>query len=126
MPFYTPRFEVSDFEGGKHILASEHLQYLEAGATLDGTKFPAGAYGPGKLIARNTTSGKFEPFTTATGFDEFAVLEYGFYSDGKTDLIAGSVIVRGSVYEKKLADVPTDEFKKLVPMIRFVKHIKTV
>lgn len=122
MPFYTPKFSVTDFSGGKGILASEHLQYLEAGATLDASKFTKGTYGPGKLIARNITSGKFEPFTVELGFDNFSVLEYGFESDGVDDLIAGSVIVRGSVYEAKLADVPTAEFKALTPMIRYVSH----
>lgn len=122
MPFYTPKFSVSEFTGGNGILASEHLQYLEAGATLDATKFSTGAQGAGKLIARNLTSGKFEPFSAAEGFDNFSVLEYGFDNDGVNDLIAGSVIVRGSVYTAKLADVPADEFKALVPMIRFVSH----
>lgn len=126
MPFYTPSFSRTDFQGGNNILASEHLQYLEAGATLDGTTFPAKAYGPGLLIARNTTTGKFEPFTVAAGYDNFAVLEYGFVADGATDKIAGSVIVRGSVYEKKL-DATTrglvETFKPLAPMIRFVTHV---
>lgn len=122
MPFYTPSFEVSDFSGQKGILASEHIQYLEAGATLDATKFDTGENKAGKLIARNLETGKFEPFTVAEGFDNFSVLEYGFINDGKNDLVAGSVIVRGSVYEDKLADEVTDEFKALVPMIRFVTH----
>lgn len=122
MPFYTPKFSVTEFTGSNGILASEHLQYLEAGATLDATKFTTGVQGAGKLIARNTTSGKFEPFTAAAGFDNFSVLEYGFDNDGVNDLIAGSVIVRGSVYEAKLADVPSTEFKALTPMIRYVSH----
>lgn len=122
MPFYTPKFEVTDFKGQKGILASEHVQYIEAGATLDATKFDVGENGAGKLIARNETTGKFEPFTVAEGFDNFSVLEYGFINDGENDLIAGSVIVRGSVYEAKLADEVTDEFKALTPMIRFVTH----
>lgn len=123
MSFYTPKFSVTEFTGRKGILASEHLQYLEAGATLDATKFEVGAGGAGKLIARNVATGKFEPFTAAEGFDNFSVLEYGFDNDGVNDVIAGSVIVRGSIYEAKIADVPSDEFKTLVPMIRFVSHI---
>ena len=122
MPFYTPKFEVGEFSGGKGILASEHLQYLEAGATLDATKFATGANKPGRLIARNLASGKFEPFTAAEGFDNFSVLEYGYENDGVNDVIAGSVIVRGSVYEAKLADAVTVEFKALTPMIRYVTH----
>lgn len=122
MPFYTPKFSVTDFSGGTGILASEHIQYLEAGATLDAAKFSTATHAPGKLIARNTTSGKFEPFTVVEGFDNFAVLEYGFDNDGVNDLIAGSVIVRGSVYEAKLADTPSAEFKTVTPMIRYVSH----
>lgn len=122
MPFYTPKFSVSDFSGGNGILASEHLQYLEAGATLDATKFSVGAQGAGKLIARNLSTGKFEPFSAVEGFDNFSVLEYGFTNDGENDLIAGSVIVRGSVYEDKLADEPSAEFKAATPMIRYVSH----
>lgn len=122
MPFYTPSFSVSEFTGGNGILASIHLQYLEAGATLDAAAFSTGSQGAGKLIARNVATGKFEPFTAAEGFDNFSVLEYGFDNDGVNDRIAGSVIVRGSVYEAKLADEPSAEFKALVPMIRFVSH----
>lgn len=122
MPFYTPKFSVTEFEGSNGILASEHLQYLEAGATLDSSVFATGKHEAGKLIARNTTSGKFEPFTLAAGYDNFSVLEYGFENDGENDLIAGSVLVRASVYEAKLADVPSAEFKALTPMIRYVSH----
>lgn len=126
MPFYTPKFEVSDFTGGKGILASEHVQYLEAGATLDATAFSTGKHEPGKLIARNVSTGKFEPVAGAEaldGFDNFSILEYGFENDGENDLIAGSVIVRGSVYEAKLADEVSDAFKAETPMIRYVSHV---
>lgn len=129
MPFYTPKFEVTGFTGSNGILASEHLQYLEAGATLDATAFPTGTNGAGKLIARNLTTGKFEPFkeagedeTAGEGFDNFSVLEYGYDNDGVNDVIAGSVIVRGSVYEDKLADEVSADFKALTPMIRYVSH----
>lgn len=122
MPFYTPKFEVTGFTGSNGILASEHLQYLEAGATLDAAAFPTGSNGAGKLIARNLTTGKFEPFTAAEGFDNFSILEYGYDNDGVNDVIAGSVIVRGSVYEDKLADTVSADFKALTPMIRYVSH----
>ena len=122
MPFYTPKFSVTEFTGSNGILASEHLQYLEAGATLDSAVFTVGVHGAGKLIARNVATGKFEPFTVELGFDNFSILEYAFENDGVNDLIAGSVIVRGSVYEAKLADVPSAEFKTLTPMIRYVSH----
>jgi hypothetical protein len=123
MPLYTPKFSNEPFKGGKNILASEHLQFIEGGATLDATKFATGYHNVGKLIARNTTSGKFEPFSAVEGFDNFGILNVDFNNDGTNDLIAGEVIVRGSVYEAKLADAVTAEFKAANPLIRYVKHI---
>lgn len=124
MPAYSLKTSQTAFRGGKNILASEHLQFIEGGATLDGTKFSAGKVEVGTLIARNTTSGKFEPFTTATGFDNFGILNIDLVSDGATDFIVGEVIVRGSVYEAKLpTNAALADFKTVTPMIRFVTHI---
>ena len=120
---YVPKFTRAAFVGGKNILASEHLQYIEGGATLDATAFDTGYNEVGQIIARNTTSGKFEPFSAVEGFDNFAVLDEDFYNDGESDLIAGQVIVRGSVYEEKLPQEVPDEFKAANPLIRYVKHI---
>src|SRR5690625_2835153 len=121
---YGPIFKKEDFVGGKNILASEHFQYIEGGATLDYTKFPTGHNELGLLIARNETTGKFEPFSAVEGFDDFAVLNIDFKNDYEQDLIAGEVLVRGSVYEDKLPQEVPAEFKEAAPMIRFVKHIK--
>ncbi len=123
MPLYTPKFSNEPFKGGKNILASEHLQFIEGGATLDATAFATGYHDVGKLIARNTTSGKYEPFSAVAGFDNFGILNVDFTNDGTNDLIAGEVIVRGSVYEAKLADAVSDEFKAANQQIRYVKHI---
>lgn len=123
MPLYTPKFSNEAFRGGKNILASEHLQFIEGGATLDATEFATGYHEVGKLIARNTTSGKYEPFSLVAGFDNFGILNVDFTNDGTNDLVAGEVIVRGSVYEAKLADVVTAEFKAANPQIRYVTHI---
>ena len=120
---YVPKFTRAEFAGGKNILASEHLQYIEGGATLDASAFTVGYNDVGLAIARNTTTGKFEPFSAVEGFDNFAILDEDFINDGESDLIAGQVIVRGSVYEEKLAEEVSDEFKAANPMIRFVKHI---
>ena len=120
---YVPKFTKAAFVGGKNILASEHLQYIEGGATLDATAFDTGYNEVGQIIARNTTSGKFEPFSAVEGFDNFAVLDEDFYNDGESDLIAGQVIVRGSVYEEKLPQEVPAEFKAANPQIRYVKHI---
>lgn len=126
MPLYTPKFSNEEFSGGKNILASEHLQFIEGGATLDATKFATGYHEVGKLVARNTTSGKFEPVADAedlAGYDNFGILNVDFNNDGKNDAVAGEVIVRGSVYEDKLADTVSDAFKAANPMIRYVNHV---
>src|SRR5690625_7881800 len=81
----------------------EHLQFVEAGATLDHTEFPTGFNEVGALVARNEATGKFEPFTAVEGYDDFGILNEDFRNDYEQDLIAGEVIVRGSVYEDKLA-----------------------
>ena len=121
---YGPKFGGTEFRGGKNILASEHLQYLENGATLDATAFGAGYVEVGTPIARNTTSGKFEPFSAVEGYDNFSILNIDVDMDGEQDQIAGEVIVRGSVYEQKLPVEVTAEFKAANPMIRYVSAIK--
>lgn len=120
---YGPIFKKTDFVGGKNILASEHLQYIEGGATLDHTKFPTGYNPVGLLIARNLATGKFEPFSTTEGFDNFAILNEDFDNSFEQDLIVGEVIVRGSVYEEKLPVEVTAEFKEANPLIRYVSHV---
>jgi len=119
---YGPIFRKTDFVGGKNILASEHLQYIEGGATLDHTKFDTGHNEVGLLIARNQSTGKFEPFSEVEGYDNFAVLNEDFKNDYGQDLIVGEVIVRGSVYAEKLPQEVPAEFKEANPMIRFVTH----
>ena len=109
----------TEFVGGKNILASSHVQFKEVGGTMDATKFATGKVEVGQAVARSEATGKFEPFTTTTGFDDFAILNVDFINDGKTDTHVGELIVRGSVYKKKLVGV-TDEFKAKTPMIRYV------
>lgn len=120
---YGPKFSKTDFRGGRNILASEHLEYVKGGATLDHTKFPAGHNEVGALIARSTTSGKYEPFSVTEGFDNFSVLNVDFVNDASQDLIAGEVAVRGSFYEAKLPKAVPAEFKEVTPMIQFISHI---
>lgn len=125
MPLYTPKFSTSGFKGGKNILASEHVQMIEGGATLDAKKFSTGFHDVGKLIARNTTSGKYEPVagkSDMTGFDNAGILNVDFENDGVNDLVAGEVIIRGSVYTAKLADTVPQFFKDANPLIRYVTH----
>lgn len=125
---YTLKPTRTAFSGGKNILASEHVQFIEGGATLDATKFGAGLIEVGTLIVRNTTTGKFEPYADdagsfPSGYDEPAVLNVDVECNGVDDVIVGEVIVRGSVYEAKLPVAPSEHFKAKAPMIRFVKEI---
>lgn len=126
MPLYTPKSSSTDFVGGKNILASEHLQFIEAAATLDAQAFGAGYHDVGKLIGRNLSTGLYEPVAELEDFsthDNFGILNVDWDCDGENNVVAGEVIVRGSVYEAKLADEVSAEFKAEVPMIRFVTHI---
>ena len=123
MPVYTPKFNETVFKGGKNILASEHFQFIEAGGTLDATAFTTGYHDSGKLVARNTTTGKFEPFSAVEGFDNFSITNVDFDNDGTNDMIIGELLTRASVYEEKLADEVPAEFKAANPLIRYVTHI---
>lgn len=120
---YGPIFSKTTLSGGKNILASEHLQFVEGGATLAHDKFPTGFNEVGAQVAKSDATGKFEPFTVVEGFTDFGVLNEDFNNNYEQDLIAGEVIVRGSVYEAKLPAAVTAEFKAANPMIRYVKHI---
>lgn len=120
---YTPKFGGTDFRGGINILASEHLQFIESGATLDADAFGVAYVPVGTQIARNLSTGKFEEYSVTEGYDEFSILNIDVDMDGVNDVIVGEVIVRGSVYEQKLPNEVADEFKAANDNIRYVKHI---
>lgn len=123
---YTLQTSQADFQGGKTILASEHFQFIEAGATLDAEAFGQGKIEVGTLVGRNTTTGKFEGVAGAEdleNFDNFGILNHDAICNGKDDIIVGEVIIRGSVYEAKLPTEVSDEFKAQTPMIRYVNHV---
>lgn len=126
---YTLKSVRTDFRGGKNILASEIVQYVHGGATLDGNKFPAGLIEVGTLIARNTSTGKYEPYSETTpgtlepGFDNFYILNEDHDHDGVSDAVTGAVIIEGSVYEAKLPVQPSASFKAANPNVHYVKHI---
>lgn len=128
---YTLKQTSTDFVGGKNILASEHVQYVHGGATLDGEKFPAGLIEVGTLIARNKTTGKYEPFeesflgddVSASTHDNCSILNENHNHDGETDAVTGAVIIVGSVYEAKLPVTVPENFKKANPNIFYVTHI---
>ena len=126
---YTLKQTEVQFRGGKNILASEHVQYVHGGATLDGAAFPEGYIEVVTLIARNTATGKYEPFAAGAegalpeGFDNFYILNEDHEHDGESDAVSGAVIIEGSVYEAKLpVEVPA-AFKQANPNIHYVSHI---
>lgn len=123
MPSYHLQTSRTAFKGGKNILASEHLQFIEAGATLDATAIGAKYLDVGTLVARNTTTGKFEEFSATLGFDNFGILNIDVQMDGQNDVVVGEVIVRGSVYEAKLPTAVSADFKDANKLIRYVNHI---
>lgn len=115
--------ERTQFRGGKNILASEIVQYVHGGATFDASAFEAGIIEVGQLVARNQETGKYEPFSTVEGFDNFYILNEDHDHDGVSDFVSGAVIIEGSVYEPKLpVEVPA-EFKAQNPNIHYVNHI---
>ena len=120
---YTLKNNRTQFRGGKNILASEHVQYVHGGVTFDAAAFPEGYIEVGQLVARNTTSGKYEPFSVVEGYDNFYILNEDHDHDGESDFVSGAVIIEGSVYEAKLpVEVPA-EFKAQNQNIHYVTHI---
>ncbi|MGE6896825.1 hypothetical protein [Priestia flexa] len=121
---YSLKDERTPFRGGKNILASIHMQYTEEGATLDASKIGANYLPVGTPIARNLTTGKYEVFSTATGFDDFSLLNVDVDCDGTHDVFVGEVLIRASVYDAKLPNTVTQAFKDLTkPLIRYVKNV---
>lgn len=117
---YNLQTSQTSFKGGKNILASEHLQFVEGGATIRGGE---GALECGQAIARVAADGKWVKFADADvdNYDDFGILNVDV--DATTyDTVVGEVIVRGSVYDAKLIGA-TDTFKEKVPNIRFVKEV---
>lgn len=112
--------------GGKNILASSLFQYVHGGATFDGSKFEKGLVEVGTLVARNDSTGKYEPFKTASGYSNFYVLNEDHNHDGETDFVTGAVITDGSVYAAKLPQASQSVLKTFEPLnqnIHFVDHV---
>lgn len=123
MAGYTPKFGGTDFVGGKNILASEHLQFIEAGATLDAEAIGAKVLEIGTLIGRDEATGKFVEYDEEAGLTNLGILNHSVEIDGVHDVVVGEVIVRGSVYEAKLPVEVPESFKTGNPLIRYVSHV---
>lgn len=123
MPYTPGNFTETAFKSGKNILASEHLQYTESGGTLDGAVIGNTYLPVGTALARNTTTGKYEVFSTTTGYDDLCILNIDVQMAGK-DVVVGELIIRGSVYERKLPASVTAAFKTATrPLIRYVSVV---
>jgi hypothetical protein len=122
---YNLQTSQTAFKGGKNILASEHVQFIEGGATV---KAGEGVLAVGTAIARETATGKFVAYSETTpgtlepGHDEFSILNVEVDATNY-DAVVGEVIVRGSVYDAKLEANVSDAFKAANKNIRYVKHI---
>lgn len=117
---YNLQTSSTAFKSGKNILASEHFQFVEAGATI---KAAEGALLCGQAVARVASTGKWVKFVDANvaTYDDFGILNVD--ADATTyDVIVGELLVRGSVYDAKLIGA-TATFKGKVPNIRFVSHV---
>lgn len=79
------------------ILASESVQFIEAGATIDAKTFPIGYVPAGYCIAQNVVTGKWEPYQ-----DDGEYVDYGV-------TVIGSVKYAGAIYP-----IPESEAKTLV------------
>lgn len=120
----TLNTQTHEYRSGKNILASSIVQYIHGGATLDGSAFPEGYIEVGTPIARNTSTGKFEPVAAQTeGYDNYYILNEDHKHDGESDAITGAVIIEGSVYSAKLPVEVDDSFKQANPNIHYVSSI---
>lgn len=118
----------TDFVSGRNILASEHLEYVKGGATLDAASFGAAYIPVGTLIARNRSTGLYEAFDAEAtelpeGFDNFSIMNIDATSNGEDDIVLGEVIVRGSVYVGKLPTEVPAVFRAATPMIQYIEHL---
>jgi hypothetical protein len=129
-----PNYQIikDEANAAKEIKASRHYAYIDGGITLDGSKFTAGELiVEGQVIARNTTSGKFEKYADATGawpagYDTPLVLDESvrFTATGDPETVnfdesVGQAMWHGAVIESLCVGV-TAAFKAKIPMVAFV------
>lgn len=106
------------FTGGKNILASEHFQFIEVGATLKGGT----AYALGEAIGKVSTGadkGLWVKYVNAATYDDLGILNIDV-ANSASNTAVGEVIIKGSVYAAKLPASVTAEFKTKTPNIRYV------
>lgn len=112
---YTLQPKSEAFVSGKNILASEHLQFIEGGATIEAGQ---GFLPIGTAIAKRA-DGLFEAFKADGVYSDYGILNVDVDAS-EANAVVGEVIIRGSVYAGKLEANVTDAFKALTPLIRYV------
>lgn len=122
---YNLKITQKPFVQGKNILASEHVQFIEGGATIKASEYSytEGLLECGQAIAREKDTGKWVKFNDEDidNYDDFGILNVDVDAS-EHDTVVGEVIIRGSVYDAKVIGA-TDAFKAKVPNIRFVKNV---
>ena len=122
---YNLKITQTPFVQGKNILASEHVQFIEGGATIKASEYSydEGSLECGQAIAREKDTGKWVKFEDedVDNYDDFGILNVDV-DVSEHDTVVGEVIIRGSVYDAKVIGA-TDVFKAKVPNIRFVKNV---
>ena len=117
MPYNLQQKQTA-FKGGKNILASEHFQYIEVGATLKG----GFAYALGEAIGKVSSGadkGLWVKYVNGATYDDLAILNIDV-ANIPTNTAVGEVLIKGSVYGAKLPASVTAEFKTKTPLIRYV------
>lgn len=117
MAGYSLQTSQDAFKSGKNILASEHVQFIEGGATIASGQ---GALDVGTAIAKRTADGLWEKFASANvaNYGDYGILNVEVDATS-ANVVVGEVIIRGSVYDAKLVGADST-FKGKVPNIRFV------
>lgn len=114
---YTLKQTTSALSGGKNILASLHVQFVEVGATLTGGV----AYALGEAVAKIGTTGLWVKYVSANAatYTDLGILNIDVKNVAENTIV-GEIIVRGSVYAAKLPASVTAEFKTKTPNIRYL------
>lgn len=117
MAGYSLQISQDPFKNGKNILASEHVQFIEGGATIVSGQ---GVLDCGTAIARRSADKLWEKYASANvaNYDDYGILNVNIDATS-ANVVVGEVIIRGSVYDAKLVGVDAT-FKGKVPNIRFV------
>ncbi|MGE7650489.1 hypothetical protein ACQKM1_22340 [Peribacillus frigoritolerans] len=119
MPYNLDQTKTA-FTGGKNILASEHFQYIEVGATLKG----GSAYALGEAIgkvASGADQGLWVKYVNGATYADLGILNVDV-DNVASNTVVGEVLTRGSVYAAKLPASVTAEFKTKTPMIRYISR----